>query len=194
MELNSELVSGFIGAIIGGTATVIASTLSLRGSRLVLEKQLAHERELKNWEVQQERGEELYGLIEVWSKAIFSMHLPLYSVMKGEATYNEYLDLFNSYEFDKRYDPNRLEMLIPVYFPSLLPLWETARARLEQHNAVVSDHKDAYRNGATKSLLYVEKFQAVQISFEKAVSDLKEALANELRSNVSAKRENEKQA
>ena len=124
-------------------------------------------------------------MIEAWGKNVFSWNIPLFSVMKGEMTYNDYLDYVIKQERDTRYDINRLDMLVSVYFPALAQLFATARRRLNDVNTVTMEHKRAYLKGRTRSTEFVGRLQDAQTSFEAALDDFKQALAEQI--NASSK-------
>lgn len=179
--MSSDLLLVLIGALIGGGATIAASTQTARNSRKILEAEHNNQHETQRRNVLREKGEEFFCLIEAWSTTIFTSHLPLYAVMKGEATYNDFLDHQISNLKIRTYDFNRFEMLSQVYFPSLETYISEARSKLEEHNEIVTEYKLYYEEGNQASQHHLEQFVDAQNLFENAVEALKKALASELR-------------
>lgn len=66
--------------------------------------------------------------------------------MRGEVSYNDHLDHYNSRN-SKNIDPHRMELLIHAYFPKIIPQYKQTRMALEEHNKIVGDHKQSYKQG-----------------------------------------------
>ncbi len=82
---------------------ILASGSALAGvflSNKLLERSTEKQNKLQSLKHQQERlrssGEELYNLVANWATLVFTSHISLYAVMRGEVSYNDHLDQYNS--------------------------------------------------------------------------------------------------
>ena len=168
MELISQIASTVLGGFLALTGVFLANILS------------EHSTEKRNQQkMLRGNGEELYSLISKWATLVFTKNLALYSVMRGEVTYNEYLDIYNNSGGMEGVDPHRMELLIYTYFPKLIPQYKKTRLMLEAHNQVVNDHKNAYEQGAD-GILFLKPFQQAQIKFEHESDMLKKEIIEQL--------------
>jgi len=168
MELLSQVVIAILGGSLALTGVFLANKLA------------EHSTEKRNQQqMLRGNGEELYSLISKWSTLVFTKHLALYSVMRGELTYNEHLDIHNNSEGMEGVDPHRMELLIYAYFPKLISQYKLTRLALEKHNIIVNDHKNAYKQN-DDGYSFIEPFQRAQIKFEQESDALKEGIIEQL--------------
>lgn len=169
---------------ITGVVAILSALLASRHASRSQKEQRLHERAMHTHSTMQERGEELYVLAAQFEKNVFVTHMPLYSVMKGEVSYNDYLDIVNGLNFSEKYDHNRMELLVEVYFPALRIQYKKMREKLELHNKVVSEHKSAYLSGEFEARHFLTPFQRAQLAFENEMNTMKEMISIEVRENL----------
>ena len=106
IDLVKTVVSPFLGGIIALCGVSLTSRFDTKKRRQ---------------EMLRGRGEELYTLNEKWLNGLTGYFLRRASVMQGKLTYNEALDLeIAEGSRHQTHDFSRLEMLIDVYFLSLI--------------------------------------------------------------------------
>ena len=167
-----ELFSQIVIAVLGGSLALAGVFLSNKLTERSTEKQNQQQR-LRGY------GEELYSLLSKWSTLVFTTHIALYSVMRDEMSYNEHLDIHNSSKGREGIDPHRMELLIYAYFPKLIYQYKQTRLALEDHNEIVFDHKQAYKQGEAGDM-FIEPFQKAQVKFELESDTLKKEIIEHL--------------
>jgi hypothetical protein len=105
-----------------------------------------------------ERGEELYLLSEAYFNALTTHYLPYLSVMQGELTYNQALDMTIA-QLNGQQNFLRLEMLVHLYFPALTAALQAVFDTRDRANAILSAHKAAYKQGDIDGYKYVRPLQ-----------------------------------
>lgn len=146
------------GAIMGALITLFGVWLSNRSSVRVLRMQLQHERDEKQRDKTRERHEQLYIESRRYFGDIVSYFLPYRSVMRGDMTYNQALDMTIA-GGKSNSDANRVFMLVDFYFPEFREdLQEVVRVR-DQLNKIMGGFKEQYRTGDTDGTRWLELFQ-----------------------------------
>ncbi len=163
-----------IGAVIAAIVSIIVAVISqiCLGRRQKADHE--HEKRLKNNELYQNRGEELYKLITKWSENIFFMFLDNSNVIKGK------LDLSVAFETVQKLeslDFFRIDMIIEIYYPELNGFYKASRKQLSEINKIYTpvDHNNIIRNNANLQKLADEYSRANSI-FEQMVDQLKKEL------------------
>jgi len=136
-------------AVITGFFTVLSAYLANRASTMQLSLKLRHESDKDRLEARRERLEELYSLVMAWSKEAFSFYFPFMTVMKGDISYNEALDL--SVDRKKTVDADRLFTLAELYFDSGHERLNEVRKSLKKVNSINEEFKRLYKSGQTSS-------------------------------------------
>jgi hypothetical protein len=95
IELLKGIPATAYTAILGALIALVSVYLTNRSNTRRLKLQFELERETKGQEFIREKLEELYLLHEAWLNALATSYLPIISVMKGEITYNQALDMFH---------------------------------------------------------------------------------------------------
>lgn len=181
MELYAFLSDLGIAAVGAGSA-ILGAYLSSRQSLKMYKLQSSEEDEGAKRKLRIERGEELYGMLSVFGKNIVGNNLLLYSVMRGETTYDKHLDFVIAQDLKSDYDVNRMDMLLEVYFPQLEQQYGVMMANLEEHNRVITEHKGAYQSNPSSGKSYIAPFSAAQKNFVESIDALKRSLSTEIRS------------
>jgi hypothetical protein len=74
---------------------------------------------LKEQELKREKLEEMYILFQKWEKDVLSLCLNYILVYKGESSTEEAMSFFQKNRLQEKNDPQRLKMLMSLYFPDL---------------------------------------------------------------------------
>ena len=165
-----------MGALISWLATSQASKSGLRQLKL----QLQHSERSELNKLKRERYEELYILIDHWSKAFFGNFLYLRLVMEGKLSYDEYLDKFIENAKSKTHDFNRISMILDIYGDELRPLYNDVLALRNEWNSIETQHKNAYKAGIVETPWFIEPSIEVQKKLENACDKLLAGIASSL--------------
>jgi hypothetical protein len=161
-------------AVVTGFFTVLSAYLANRASTRQLSLKLKHESDKDRLDARRERLEELYSLVMAWSKQATSFYFPFLSVMKGDLTYNEALDL--AIDRKNAIDVDRLFTLAELYFDSGHARLDEIRQILKKVNSVNEEFKRLYKSGQTSSKEHLRKMSAELISLDGAIDSYKKAL------------------
>ena len=154
----AALYSGILGALIA----MISVYLTNKSNIHILKLQLELERKTKEAEFMRDKLEELYLLHEAWMNALSTSYLPFLSVMKGEITYDQALDLFIENNKTPQANFKRLQMLVDLYFPEIKPAFTQLSAARVGANKIKAEHKREYKRGNIDGFAYVAPFIEAQ--------------------------------
>lgn len=178
----TNIVTALGAATITGLVAIFSSFLASSNSIKVQNLQREHDSETKKKSFMLERGEELFVSINKFATQTAVVHLPLYAVMKGELTYNHYLDHLISRTKKIDYDPTRIELLIQVYFPELSREYDIIRGKIDELNDVIERHKCTYKDsGGEEAPQFILPLQESQLTLENEFENLKSKIASETR-------------
>lgn len=177
--MESLQPQGF-GVLIGASVTFIASIIVLiftnRGHDKRQKLQHYHENAISKARFYREKIEDTYLSFSKWERNFVAMYVGLLVYVKGEVSEKDAFDLIkmnqtNQIEFGNNRD--KVEMLITLYFPCLIPQFE---------NVMIEREKVAqYFPQRNESLIGdYAGYCAAQISFEEKSKEFKEALKSEL--------------
>ena len=161
-------------AVITGFFTVLSAYLANRASTRQLSLKLRHDSERDRLEARRERLEKLYSLLTAWSKQAASYYLPFLSVMKGDLTYNQALDL--TIDRKNAIDVDRLFTLAELYFDSGHARLDEIRQILKKLNSVNEEFKRLYKTGQTSSKEHLRQMSTELTSLDVAIDSYKNAL------------------
>lgn len=164
--------------LIGGAVGIVAGHINNRANFRAQQHQFNRELETQKAARQREHGEQLYSLFSRWAALVFTTHVPLFSVMKGSITYDDYLDLQIKQSPDG-IDHHRVELLIFAYFPEFSASYQNVMQALRELNAVILDHNHAYKAGRD-GRDFIQPFEEAQKSFEKEADQLKQLIVTKL--------------
>jgi hypothetical protein len=126
------------------------------------------------------RGEELYSLMDKWSKMFGSFYLRRNSVMQGKLSYNQCLDL-DLAEGKSEYDFSRIELLVDVDFPKLRPLYD----KIYSQRGIINEIWMAFRRSCDirehKEEQLLTVYVEAQIAFEHFVESFQKQLRGIMR-------------
>lgn len=182
LTLTSEALVGLIGVAAGGLIAIITAYFTNRNSRENLKLQISHESEIRSSNLQRERLEELYLLVDKWLNEIFSNGMSLSLVMEDKIDYNGYLDMMLDHNKDKpSYDFCRIEMIIEAYAPALKPNYAKVINVREKINDAAFAFKTDYQSGRVNGAQHLKNFAPLQLILSKKGDVLKEQIASRLR-------------
>ena len=115
VETLKDISATVYSAILGAMIALISVYLTNRSTTQRLRLQFELERETRERDFRRDKLEELYLLHEGWLNAFATSNLPFISVMKGEITYNDALDMFIENNKTRTIDFKRLQMLVGLY-------------------------------------------------------------------------------
>jgi len=124
-----------------------------------LKLQLEHEQNVKREALVRDRLEELYVISKKYLNTLCSYYFPYRQVMKGELSFNQALDITIEGGEKRDYDPNRVTMLIHMYFPEVQPSFDEIMQVREKLNDIIDGYKWQYKNGDTDGTEWLKAFQ-----------------------------------
>ena len=133
--------------------------------------QAALEKSTQNTKLLTGKGEELYLLLTSWDKSVFNYQAYQLSVVKGELTIAQFNDFLSG--FDSKDTHDRLETLLPLYFPELSIHMKELRKHLDLGNKTYR----AYENDGLDALVAQKIIYESMINTGKAFKELKNALS-----------------
>lgn len=172
-----------IPAVAGGFIALAGVIVSAKNSRALAECQMRNAREGDRQKTYREAGAELYTLFSGWGNLVISIHIPLYSVMYGKMSYNDYLDQQIKTSRDHKTDHHRMEFLIRCYFPETESQYKEVRAALEKNNKIISEHKFFHENGGDERQ-FISIFKNAQLEFEEKTAEMKNKIISEVRKYI----------
>jgi hypothetical protein len=127
------------------------------------------------------KGEELYLAAETFDRSLSSYFLPGYSVVKGEISWNEFLDLTieNANKSDNEASRQVL-MLVDIYFPQLQPAFDKYLEQRTTLNGILHEHKRAFKAG-TVGTEFFKPFHQAMGELDVRAKEFKQAMIIEIR-------------
>lgn len=155
-EIPFSALTALVSAIITATITLIGVWLNNRSNTYRLKLQLEDSRLTKRDEILRDRLEELYLLSEKWVNALSSNYYPYFSVMKGEMSYNQALDMTIEQCKNNTCDFNKINMLIDLYFHDIKLHYDEVCEARSKANLILDEHKKEYKSGNTDGRSYLK--------------------------------------
>lgn len=177
-----DLIASLAPAVVTGSVALLTIYLTNRGNNERLNMQLLHEKTRQQTELIQARGEELYQLVYTWQNNFSTQYLAMASVMRGEISYNEGLDIQKDEIADT--DFGRIPMLIFVYFPKIQQKYDQVISLRSIVNERLSAHKAAYKLGEIDGTAFINPFNKDSLNLDKALVELMAAIAIEIRNSA----------
>ena len=176
-EAYIALGSALGGAAAGGILTLVGTLLSNRSSEKRLKEQFDHEASQRKAELLRQRGEELYVAAHRWVHELAGIHIARLSVMRGELTYNQALDLDIKHG-EQREDRvtemfNRIELLVDAYFPSTRPAYDKLIQCRDRLAEIEAAYKAAYKRGDEGGSNYLKPYTQAQLDTSEAGESFK---------------------
>ncbi|HAS0862985.1 TPA: hypothetical protein JG883_001840 [Enterobacter hormaechei subsp. xiangfangensis] len=101
--------------------------------------QASLEKETQNKKLILGKAEDLYLLLTTWDKDVFNYQAYQLAVIKGELTKAQFHTFLS--EFSARSTHDRLDTLLPLYFPELTPAMAELRRHLDSGNKAYHAHE-----------------------------------------------------
>lgn len=175
-SIPATIYTAILTAIVTASATLIGVLIAQKGGIKRLQLSLDHERNTKKNDLLRERIEELYFLSSQYATHLFSHYLPYLSVMNNHLTYNQALDQTIEQGKKLKYDFNRIEMIIDLYFPIIREPYEGLLQQRDRANEILASHKKGYKEGDFYGKKYIKPLKAVMGEIDKSFYELKEAI------------------
>lgn len=167
----SQLAENSLSATFGGGLALLGVYFTNRASEKTRRKEMLRA-----------RGEELYALNSKFVKGLSSYFLRRMSVVYGNLSYNQMLDLEIEDLKRNTYDLSRIEMLVDVYFPDARSAYDRLIEARDALNEVALKHKQACASGNRTAEQFEELFTTAIKRVDASGKSLGEIVLNALRS------------
>lgn len=163
-------------------AAAVAALSTLAGVRLAsqaaesqLKLRLAHDDKKDHKEALRARLEELYQLVDQWAGEVVSHHTTYRSVMRGQLTYNQALDI--TIKHGVKINAARMFTLADLYFPNCHAVLVDIRTARDTAARIQGEFGELYRESGEGSSKHASDLTTALESFNAAISSYKNALA-----------------
>jgi len=163
-KIPSNAWTAIVTAILSSGLTLIGVWFTNRANNQRLKIQFEHEQKIQNETFLRERLEELFIISNKYFHTLVMHYLPFRMVMRGEITFNKALDMTIGWGREREYNPDRVRMLLNMYFPELLPEFNKILDLREKLNDIVHGFKEQYKSGNLDGSKWLEIFSPL---FEK---------------------------
>lgn len=175
-KIPSTAWIAFSTAILTSSLTLIGVRYTNKANNERLRIQLAHEHKLKRDELLRSRLEEIYVESRRYMNSLVTHFLPYRRVMEGELTYNQALDL--TLERSYVHSPERVSLIMDMYFPELRESFIKVESCLEKTNQIKHSYKLQYKQGDTSGEKWLPIFQEALIQLSDAASGFEKHVAS----------------
>jgi hypothetical protein len=161
-----EAWQGLIGALAGGLLTFIAVSRTNQSNRKQLQMELEHTEKLQRQRIQQDRLEELYGLVTQWDRSSHKVYVTSCQFMESTITAKKWLDTFNDVRFNVH--DSRLDMLFSLYLTSSLEAFYAARSLNDSKLQMVRSYNESLNAKAPRTEL-LKEYKDINAEFSTAI-------------------------
>jgi len=169
--------TAIVTAIMTSGVAYISIAYTNRENNRRMQSQHEHERKLRHDEIVRKRGEELYVIVKKFCKRVVSDHFPYVRAMKGQLSYSDALYMTIKSGEKQNYDPERMNMIVDIYFPTL----SEHISALVHINAKVlgvrEEFRDRYEEGSVKNKKRVSHYLDEINKLIKATKELENKVA-----------------
>lgn len=158
MDILQALIA-FVGVLVGSIFTILGIWITNGANLKRLEIQLKHEKETNKENLVRDRLEELYILSDKYFNNLVSHQLPLRMVMKGEISFNAALDIHIEWGKEKKFDYQRVNMIIEMYFNELQEPYNEVLKIRDELNGISEGYKEQYKTGNHDGRKWLQLFQ-----------------------------------
>ena len=162
-------------AAVTALSTLAGIRLANRASESQLKLRLSHEDAKDRREAIRVRLEELYQLIGQWAGEVVGHHITYRSVMLGQLTYNQALDL--TIKHGSPINSERLFTLAELYFPECHVVLSKIKSARDKAAKVQSAFKEQHRDSGEGSREHATALSKALEEFNAAIASYKKALA-----------------
>jgi hypothetical protein len=175
------VLTPLLSAAMGGVVALTSVYFTNRSNTKRLQLQLDREERRRNAETRRERGEELYMLTEAWLTGLAANYLTLLSVMRGNLTYNQHLDIVIEDGKARSVNFARIALLIDIYFPTTRKAYDQVLSARASLNKIAGAHKHAYKQGDIDGERFVGPFVQAQKAVEASGEVYKQQILESIR-------------
>jgi hypothetical protein len=178
MELSWNL-SALGPAVITGLVALATVYLTNRGTSNRLLSQLSYETLRARNDMLRTKGEAIFELVAAWGQNFAAQCVAIQSVMKGQISYNDALDI-QANEV-KRIDHDRMQMMISAYFPVLQKELDRVLALRSAVTTLQTLHRENYRRGETDGSALLRPYTEANLELAKSIESLKQSTVLQIR-------------
>lgn len=172
----SAILAASIPAVFALLGVIVANWWTFRQQVELFER----DQRARRQELSLQRGEELYILTDKYLVLLAKNYLSLTGVMRGRLSYPEYLDLMSKESPDGA-DFTRMQMLVAVHFPSLLPSFQNILNAREQLNDTGTRFVKTLTAGSQDNPQIASEYISRQRALETAGEQFQKDIAEHLR-------------
>jgi hypothetical protein len=176
-ELNSGYIA-LISSVATATVTLLAVWITNSFNAKQLKRQLNFESEEKKLALIGQRAEELYEITDKWLLSLGVAHLNLYAVKLNKIDYNQYLELTIEQGESSNSSIGRLDMILHLYFPPLVPQYKEIKQVRSNINKIAGDFKIFYQSGNTNNETFIKSFLEAGDKLDKVGDSFKASIVN----------------
>lgn len=158
MDILQALIA-FIGVFVGSIFTILGIWITNRANLKKQEIQFEHEKQQNKEVLLRNRLEELYILSDKYFNTLVSHQLPLRMVMQGEMSFNDAIDLHIEWAKEKKFDFQRVEMIIEMYFSELQEPYNEVLEIRDRLSSISEGYKEQYKTGDYDGEKWLKLFQ-----------------------------------
>lgn len=145
--------------MIASAFALIGAWITNQANKQRLRIQFEHDDKIRKETLLREKLEDLYMVSHKYFNALVSHQFPYRMVMKGEITFNRALDLVIEWGGKKDYEPQRMTMLIHMYFPELKNQYEEILKIRDNLSEITNGYKEQYKTGNIDGSEWLKMFQ-----------------------------------
>ncbi|WP_304546107.1 hypothetical protein [Sulfurimonas microaerophilic] len=172
------------GVFIGSAFTLLGTWYTNKAHDKRFKSQFEYDDKIRQEILIREKLEELYIVSNKYFNTLISHQLPYRMVMEGELTFNQALDLIIEWGEKKDYEPQRLTMLINMYFPELKKQYDEILKIRNSLNDIKNAYKEQYKSGDIDGTKWLELFQPKLELLAEKTTEFEEKLTH-LKINIS---------
>lgn len=176
-EVDLKLFLPLLGVVIGGIFTLLGVVIANKSSETRLKIQIESEHHKKQIQLKREKLDNLYILLTNWRNMFFSYTMNISLIMEGKINYNEHLDRVIKGDFNDNIDFQRLEMIVNIYIPELLPNFNNVLELREKIMNVRDQHKKDYSSGKVNGEKYISPLMDAYSNFDSEIEKLRANIA-----------------
>lgn len=155
----SQAWVAFGGVLVGSIFTLIGAWVTNRANNQRLQIKFKYENKIRQEIILREKLEDLYLVSHKYFNTLLSHQLPYRQVMEGELTFNQALDLVIELGAKKDFEPQRVTMLIHMYFPELKNDYNKILKIRDNLAAITNGYKEQYKTGNIDGSQWLDLFQ-----------------------------------
>ena len=166
-----------LAAAVTALSTLGGIHLANKSSERQLSLRLSHQDAKDQKEALRARLEELYQLVDHWAGDVISHYITYRSVMQGQLSYNQALDITIASE--SKGNATRMFTLADLYFPKCHDALKEIRASRDQMAEIEGAYRELYReSGPQGNPAHQRALSAEMARFTSAIENYKRELSS----------------